>query len=73
MTSLKKTKKSIIKLTLEEVQDLQNDYCGICRNCQEIADCVEPDASNYFCDSCEKKEVFGIDNLLLMGDIDIVE
>jgi predicted RNA-binding Zn-ribbon protein involved in translation (DUF1610 family) len=60
-----------IEMTEEEYQDLVDDYCGVCLSCEEIADNVEPDATNYKCDSCGKNTVFGIEEALIMGNIDI--
>ena len=51
---------------------LRENYCGICVACFTVkhGDC-EPDAENYHCENCEKEKVQGIENLLVMGVIDI--
>lgn len=33
----------------------------------------EPDAENYKCESCGEKEVFGIEQALLCGKLDLSE
>jgi hypothetical protein len=61
------------KLTEESYRDLDDDNCGFCRKCREVAYGVEPDACNYECENCGEEEVFGAAELLLMGDIIIVD
>jgi hypothetical protein len=34
---------------------------------------VEPDAERYECDECERHAVYGLEQALLMGRIDIVD
>jgi len=34
--------------------------------CGEIAECVEPDARKYKCESCGEKEVYGAQEAILM-------
>ncbi len=42
------------------------DNPGFCISCGEEADGVEPDARNYKCDCCEKKTVFGVEEVVYM-------
>ena len=59
-------------LDKEEYEGLSEDYCGGCIKCGAISDGgVEPDASNYECDSCGKQAVYGFENLVLMGHVKI--
>lgn len=59
-----------IILTIEEFQELQESNSGICTACGEISESFcEPDARNYLCDSCGKRQVYGMDELLLSGAI----
>lgn len=44
-----------------------NDSEGLCIFCGETAFGVEPDARKYACEGCEKKGVYGMQELLLMG------
>ncbi len=54
--------------TSEEVME---GTTGRCRACGEEAEGVEPDARNYECESCGKNEVFGLQELLIMGELEI--
>jgi len=45
----------------------RDDNIGFCRSCGNESMNVEPDAEHYPCESCEKKEVFGAQQLLIMG------
>jgi hypothetical protein len=45
----------------------RDDYTGFCTACGAEADSCEPDARNYKCESCGKREVFGAEELLIMG------
>jgi len=44
-----------------------SENIGFCRDCGEEHDGCEPDARNYECEACGKMEVFGAEELLLMG------
>ena len=46
---------------------------GICTACGAEADGCEPDARHYLCEACGKHEVFGIEELLLMGRLSFGE
>lgn len=50
-----------------EFVGFDNDNEGLCVFCGEPAYGVEPDARKYQCESCEKKGVYGMQELLLMG------
>ena len=39
---------------------------GLCMACGEIADCVEPDAREYECESCGARKVYGAQEALLI-------
>ena len=62
----------MIKITEEQYHNLQDDNGGFCLACEEEAYGVEPDARGYTCESCDAKKVYGIEELLLMGKIEIV-
>ena len=55
-------------ITLDRVIELveQDDCMGICLACGEDAYGVEPDAWKYPCESCQKDEVYGADEILMM-------
>lgn len=42
------------------------DNSGFCTACGEEQDGCEPDARNYECESCGKREVYGAEELLMM-------
>lgn len=63
----------MIKLTKQEYIDSRADYMGRCLKCLADAYDVEPDARKYRCDECGARAVYGIEELLLMGRIEIVE
>jgi hypothetical protein len=50
-----------------EFCECDNNNEGLCVFCGESAYGVEPDARKYDCESCEKKGVYGMQELLLMG------
>lgn len=53
--------------------DYEEDHAGICLSCGEIASGCEPDARNYVCESCGAHEVFGMEEALLMGRINLID
>lgn len=46
---------------------------GLCTHCGEETDGCEPDACNYECPSCGEKQVFGLEELMVMGMITIYD
>lgn len=46
---------------------IESDHLGLCIECHEIAEGVEPDARNYCCDACGAKAVYGLEELIVMG------
>jgi predicted RNA-binding Zn-ribbon protein involved in translation (DUF1610 family) len=52
--------------TLEQFEEMQ-DVGGFCIACGEEAYQVEPDARKYKCDSCGEHEVYGAEELLMIG------
>ncbi|MBF84073.1 MAG: hypothetical protein CL489_06295 [Acidobacteria bacterium] len=63
----------MIELTETEYTEMSMEGGhGFCRKCEEPADdYCEPDARNYHCTSCGEDEVFGLEELLMMGEIEI--
>jgi len=61
-----------INMLLEELESLLwESGHGICRAChQEVCSGVEPDARNYPCESCGELEVYGVEELMMMGEIE---
>jgi len=63
----------VFRLQEESYHYLSNNYYGICKNCGSTQDSCEPDARGYKCEKCESKSVYGIDELLLMGQITLID
>jgi hypothetical protein len=55
------------KFTLEEIQEADDMQQGFCIACGALRDCCEPDARNYQCEECGENEVYGAQELALMG------
>lgn len=51
--------------------ELLEGNTGRCNACGAEAYQVEPDARFYTCESCGAKQVFGLEELLMMGLLDI--
>lgn len=62
----------MITITEKQYRDMRENLGGICLLCGEKAQDVEPDACNYRCSYCGKLEVFGIEELLIHGQLEIV-
>ncbi len=56
-------------VTLDDVMSaIESDsYVGFCRVCGTEHDGVEPDARKYLCEDCGAREVYGAEELLIMG------
>lgn len=58
-------------MTEDEYHDYEDSYVGLCRACgSERYDC-EPDATNYECEECGERQVYGVPELLIMGLVEI--
>ena len=53
--------------TLEQIEEADADSGGFCIACGEEAYGVEPDARNYECESCGKRQVYGAAEIAMMG------
>jgi len=60
----------MITITEEDYVELQESSGGFCLACKEHAYGIEPDARKYTCESCGEAEVYGIEELLIMGEIE---
>lgn len=62
-----------MKPTLNAVMDAVSreqfgtDNPGFCLACGEEQEGCEPDARNYVCEYCKEEQVFGAEEILLMG------
>ena len=50
---------------LLELAEADNNE-GLCMACGEVAECVEPDARKYECESCGESKVYGAQEALLI-------
>ena len=63
-----------IKMTESSYQHLCGSYGGVCLACgEEVEEGIEPDAENYECPLCDEPQVFGAEQLLVMGIIEFIE
>lgn len=68
-----KTGRELYRPAMTEDEYQQSDMVGWCLACGTEMDGVEPDARRYTCDACGEPLVYGIEQLLLMGIVDIRE
>jgi len=57
-----------MKIALSAIMTAVGNNLGFCRHCGAEAYGVEPDAHEYECDVCGAFEVFGAEELLIMGE-----
>jgi DNA-directed RNA polymerase subunit RPC12/RpoP len=62
----------MIIMTIDEYQMADDEMEGRCTACGMEAYGVEPDARRYTCEYCEARAVYGVQELMLMGQIDLV-
>lgn len=63
-------KTQIFELSEEKYQELFEDGGGFCLACGMESELpIEPDANKYECTYCKEYELYGIEELLLMGNI----
>jgi len=61
-----------IKLTSQQIKGMMNFSEGICESCWETTcGMVEPDAEGYECGCCGKNSVYGIDQAILLGIVEV--
>jgi len=53
--------------TLAQIEEASGLQAGYCLACGEMQECCEPDARKYRCDNCSQLQVFGAEELLIMG------
>ena len=58
-------------MTEGEYREADDDHEGRCVASGAVATLVEPDARGYACEVCGAKSVFGLEELVLMGVLDI--
>jgi len=57
----------MLTFKLEDIQYLLEDNGGRCVACGAEAYGVEPDARGYVCEACGEAQVYGAEELLMMG------
>ena len=57
----------------DEYAEYDESSTGLCLACGAERDCCEPDAENYKCEECGKRQVFGVPQLLIMGLVEITD
>lgn len=61
-------------LTSDELSEAMSDGSqGFCLACGAEAYGVEPDARRYICESCSQPKVYGLEELLMMGLMEVSE
>lgn len=63
----------VVTVSDEEFAEAMADGgIGFCRSCGCEAAGVEPDAERYTCHYCKKAEIYGAEQLLIMGALRVV-
>jgi hypothetical protein len=63
----------MIKISKDEYLEMREDYVGLCLKCGAERYSCEPDAREYECEECLEKAVYGIEELLLMDELEFEE
>ena len=53
--------------TLTQIEEASDQQCGFCLSCGSMQENCEPDARKYRCDDCRQNQVYGAEELVLMG------
>ena len=62
-----------MKISEDEYFELLDCYGGYCLNCEDLVwEGCEPDARNYLCPNCNHNKLFGIEEAMVMGEVDVV-
>jgi hypothetical protein len=65
---------AVKSFSAEEFQDMCDESQGFCTTCQDFTrDTCEPDACNYDCPECMKLTVFGAEQAMMMGLLEVEE
>ena len=67
------TKDHVFKMSADEYDMMKEESGGYCLDCLTEASGVEPDAREYTCEECSEPRVFGIEELLMMGLVEITD
>jgi len=67
MPDVKKPAPKLRKFTLEKLLAATDDESGLCLACGHAQHGCEPDARGYLCESCGEEQVYGAEELIVMG------
>jgi hypothetical protein len=56
-----------------EYAEFDESNLGVCLNCGATRDGCEPDAREYSCEACDANAVYGAQELMMMGKIELAE
>jgi hypothetical protein len=56
-----------------EIRYMLDNYIGICTQCGDHREMVEPDAEGYKCESCGQMAVMGAENAIMMDILTVEE
>ena len=59
-------------LTEIEYDRLETEMSGVCRACGYAHGPVEPDARGDRCPTCQAPELYGLDELLARGEVEVI-
>ncbi len=61
------------KITFDEFFGEKDEYAGLCLACNEITTYgVEPDGRRRECEQCGEPTVFGLEEAMIMGEIELM-
>ncbi len=60
------------QMSMHEYHHACDQSGGLCAACGATADGVEPDARNYAGDACGEPQVFGVEELLMTGRLEVL-
>lgn len=63
----------MIHINTDEYNQMRENYRGYCLECGGEQYNCEPDAREYTCESCGEPSVFGIEELLITGHLEIID
>lgn len=63
----------MIQMTKSDYAYLSEDSFGVCIQCGAEIDGIEPDARRYECPECGHLAVYGLEEALLIGQIEFVD
>ncbi len=67
VTKTKPRKPAYRTFTMAQIEEASAENAGFCIACGYCQDCCEPDARKYRCVGCDRNEVYGTEELMLMG------